>query len=79
MKTIEKLLTVAKTGVVVIGLTVLPATAGPLDGELQAARSDVFEAPRSDVFEAPRSDVFEAPRSDVFEAPRSDVFEAPRG
>ena len=57
MKTIEKILTVAKTGFVVIGLTVLPATAATLN-DVQAPRSlDDFQAPRSD-----RLDEIQAPR-----------------
>ena len=55
MKTIDKFLTVAKTGFVVIGLTVLPATAGTLD-EYQAPRGQEIQAPRSvlDDIQAPR-------------------------
>ena len=57
MKTIKQLLTVAKTGFVVIGLTVLPATAATLN-DFQAPRSlDDIEAPRGgrlDELRAPR-------------------------
>jgi hypothetical protein len=61
MKAIEKLLTVAKTGFVVIGLTVLPATAATL-GDYQAPRGDEYQAPRGDEFQAPRGDEYQAPR-----------------
>ena len=61
MKTIDKLLTVAKTSFVVIGLTVLPATAATYD-DVQAPRADEIQAPRGDEIQAPRSDEIQAPR-----------------
>jgi hypothetical protein len=75
MKTIEKILTVAKTGFVVISLTVLPATAATLN-DAQAPRTlDEYQAPRSqDELQAPRGDEFQAPRAD-----RLDEVQAPRG
>jgi hypothetical protein len=53
MKAIEKILTGAKTGFVIIGLTALPATAATL-GDYQAPRGEEFQAPRGDEFQAPR-------------------------
>jgi hypothetical protein len=59
MKTIAKLLTVAKTAFVVIPLTVFPVTAATLD-DVQAPRSqDEVQAPRGD-----RLDEIQAPRGE---------------
>ena len=78
MKTLEKVLTVAKTGFVVIGLTALPAMAGTLD-DVQAPRtaSQDVQAPRT------ASQDIQAPRtaSQDVQAPRtaSQDIQAPRG